>query len=216
MFFENNRFMDLLAKVGNMIVLSILWVLCCLPIITVGPATIALYYASAKTVRREVGYPTTEFFKAMKENFLQGMFISMMNIFLFLFCYGIYHFSMDLGLNNSWGKLYYILVWLTAIIAALTEFYLVAVISRFKVSFSSAVRMSVYFSSKNLKTEIPMILTLVGVIVVIYVFSPALFFLPGFYAFLMTFSVEKSLVEYTKKNATNSEQYEGMWFMEID
>ncbi|MFQ9394770.1 MAG: DUF624 domain-containing protein [Lachnospiraceae bacterium] len=48
MFWENNRFMDWLTKFSHMIVLSALWVICSLPVITIGPATIALYYAAAK------------------------------------------------------------------------------------------------------------------------------------------------------------------------
>lgn len=213
MFFEHNRFMEWMLKFANMIVISVLWILCCLPVITIGPATIALYYAAAKTIRYEVGYPTVEFFKCMKENLRQGMAVSIVNIVIFLFCYGIYHFAMNLGLSNSWGKLYYILMWLVAVGTLLTEFYLVAIISRFRVSFLNAVRIAMYFSIKNLKTEIPMLLTLVGAIVVVYVFSPALFFLPGAYAFLMTFSVEKILLAFIENNMENPEQYADMWFM---
>ena len=55
MFWENNRFMDWLTKFSHMIVLSALWVICSLPVITIGPATIALYYAAAKTIRCGIG-----------------------------------------------------------------------------------------------------------------------------------------------------------------
>lgn len=65
MFWENNRFMDWLTKFSHMIVLSALWVICSLPVITIGPATIALYYAAAKTIRCGIGYPTAEFFPAV-------------------------------------------------------------------------------------------------------------------------------------------------------
>ena len=111
MFWENNRFMDWLTKFSHMIVLSALWVICSLPVITIGPATIALYYAAAKTIRCGIGYPTAEFFRCMKENFRQGVLVSIGNLFAFLFCYGIYQFAMSLGLANSFGKLYYILFW---------------------------------------------------------------------------------------------------------
>lgn len=95
-----------------------------------------------------------------------------------------------------------------------TDYYLISVISRFQLSFRSAVQMAVYFSVRNLKTEIPMLFTLVGAIVVIYIFSPSLFFLPAAYAFLMTFSTEKALGGYIREHMKNS-GLETMWFMEL-
>ena len=214
MFWENNRFMDWLTKFSHMIVLSALWVICSLPVITIGPATIALYYAAAKTIRCGIGYPTAEFFRCMKENFRQGVLVSIGNLFAFLFCYGIYQFAMSLGLTNSFGKLYYILFWLVGAAVIFTDYYLISVISRFQLSFRSAVQMAVYFSVRNLKTEIPMLFTLVGAIVVISIFSPSLFFLPAAYAFLMTFSTEKALGGYIREHMKNS-GLETMWFMEL-
>ena len=48
------RFMN---KMGNMIVISLLFVVTSLPLITLIPSLSALYYATVKTVRAENGYP---------------------------------------------------------------------------------------------------------------------------------------------------------------
>ena len=56
MFWENNRFMDWLTKFSHMIVLSALWVICSLPVITIGPATIALLqkqFAAGSAIRQQ-------------------------------------------------------------------------------------------------------------------------------------------------------------------
>ena len=53
MSFLNNRFIEALEKIADMFLLSVLWLICCIPIITIGTSTIALYYATVKVVRRE-------------------------------------------------------------------------------------------------------------------------------------------------------------------
>lgn len=37
----------------DMIILNILWIICCIPIVTIGPATIAAHYVAMKLVRDE-------------------------------------------------------------------------------------------------------------------------------------------------------------------
>ncbi len=66
------RFMD---KALRLVWLNLLWLLCCLPIVTIGSATAALYSVTLKYVRDEESYLTRSFFKALKENFLPATLI---------------------------------------------------------------------------------------------------------------------------------------------
>lgn len=66
------RFMD---KALRLVWLNLLWLLCCLPIVTIGAATTALYSVSLKYVQDKESYLTHSFFKAFKENFLPATFI---------------------------------------------------------------------------------------------------------------------------------------------
>ena len=69
----NNPFFSFLSKVADVIILSFLWFVSCLPIITIGPATSALYYVTLKLARKEDVQITSCFFKGFKSNLLQGM-----------------------------------------------------------------------------------------------------------------------------------------------
>ena len=57
MFWENNRFMDWLTKFSHMIVLSALWVICSLPVITMPrlPCTMQLQkqFAAGSAIRQQ-------------------------------------------------------------------------------------------------------------------------------------------------------------------
>ncbi len=75
--------MSFLNKLADLMILNFLTILCCIPIITIGPALTALHYVVLKMVRDEEGYIFKSYFKAFKENFLQGMALGIIQLVLF-------------------------------------------------------------------------------------------------------------------------------------
>lgn len=72
-FFQmDNPLFHILQKMLNVVGLSLVWILCCLPVVTIGASTAALYYTTVKVVRNERGYLFAEYFSAFKKNFRQG------------------------------------------------------------------------------------------------------------------------------------------------
>lgn len=45
-----------MGKVADLIILNLLCILCCLPIVTIGPSLTALHYVTMKMVRNEESY----------------------------------------------------------------------------------------------------------------------------------------------------------------
>ncbi len=72
-FNPDNPVFRFINKVLDTFALSLLWTLCSIPIITIGPATCALYYAMVKAIRRERSYASKEFFFAFKKNLKRGI-----------------------------------------------------------------------------------------------------------------------------------------------
>ena len=64
-----------LSKICDMVFLNVLWVICSIPIVTIGASTTALYTVMLKLVRNEEGYIFRSFFRAFKENFKQSTLI---------------------------------------------------------------------------------------------------------------------------------------------
>ncbi|MBO5665829.1 MAG: YesL family protein [Firmicutes bacterium] len=60
-------------RIFDTVVLSILWILCCLPLVTIGPATAALYYTAVKCVRFREQRTYRNFFRSFRENMRTGM-----------------------------------------------------------------------------------------------------------------------------------------------
>ena len=67
-----DKILTSLGKVVDIVWLSLLWLLCCLPVVTIGASSTALYYTVHKTIRGSRGYTTRTFFTALKDNFKQA------------------------------------------------------------------------------------------------------------------------------------------------
>lgn len=65
----DSPFMRFLTKMADLIILNILYMICCIPIVTIGAASTALYTVSMKAVKNEESYIIRGYFKAFKENF---------------------------------------------------------------------------------------------------------------------------------------------------
>lgn len=65
----DNIVFQMLGKLVDCVWVSILWLLCCLPVFTIGVSTTALYYTVHKSIRGNRGYTTQTFFEAFKDNF---------------------------------------------------------------------------------------------------------------------------------------------------
>lgn len=65
----DNVVMRALSRLCDFMLLNILWVVCSIPLFTIGASTTALYTVMLKIVRNEEGYIVKGFFGAFKENF---------------------------------------------------------------------------------------------------------------------------------------------------
>lgn len=84
-----------LYKVCTCCCLNALWLLCSLPIVTMGAATTALYSVSIKLIRGEEGAVYQQFFRSFKTNFKQAtqlwLILLTLGIFLGVDAFVLYH-----------------------------------------------------------------------------------------------------------------------------
>ena len=75
MFKIDSPLMNFLNKVADIMILNALFILCCLPVFTIGASLSAAYYICYKMIRNEDSYIVKGFFKSFKENFKQATVI---------------------------------------------------------------------------------------------------------------------------------------------
>ena len=69
--FFNSRFFEGITKLTDILIIGFYFIVCSIPLFTIGASATALYYATNKCIYRGRGY-TTEFFHSFKENFKQS------------------------------------------------------------------------------------------------------------------------------------------------
>lgn len=63
---------EIITKFTNMVLLSLCWLLCSIPVITIGASTAALYAVCFKMLKDEEGHVLRQFFSYFKSNFRQA------------------------------------------------------------------------------------------------------------------------------------------------
>ena len=72
MFKGDTPFYQVLTKLFDVILLNALFVICCIPVVTIGSSMTALYYMTMKMIKDEEPGIIKGFFRAFKENFKQS------------------------------------------------------------------------------------------------------------------------------------------------
>jgi len=72
LFDYNNPIWRFMGKIADFFMLTIVWVVCSIPIVTIGASTSALYYVVLKMVKNHEQYIIRSFFRYMKENFVSS------------------------------------------------------------------------------------------------------------------------------------------------
>lgn len=73
LFNMTNPFWSFMGKLLDVIALHVFWIVCSLPVVTIGPATVALYYTLMKEARDEGGAYFRMYFRAFVENLKKGI-----------------------------------------------------------------------------------------------------------------------------------------------
>lgn len=99
----NSPFMRALSRMADLVILSLLWFICCLPVLTIGPATAAMCFVAMKLAKKEEIRVAPTFFQSFKVNFKQGIVLNL--IFLavgaILAADMVYFGSVELGVGTG-------------------------------------------------------------------------------------------------------------------
>lgn len=194
-------------KASQMIILSFLWIIGSLPLITIGTSTAALYYATVKAARVGEAEPASAFWESYKCNLWRGIWVTIAAVLLGgLFC-------LNLKIMSGSGKTLFssaAVIGLAVLICCCV--YLFPVISRFRVSFADTWKLSFVMAFRFFHLTALIILGFIAVCLLqFYILPiPTMLILPGVWCFISTFLVEKVLRAYMP------EQQEGdtAWYYE--
>lgn len=104
---EDNVVRIFLNKIGDIVLANLLFIVCSIPLVTIGPALTALYHCMLRTVKGNNNGTIKTFFRAFRQNFLQSflLWISFLAGFFIL----ILNLNFLKQTGNSTGQIFHYL-----------------------------------------------------------------------------------------------------------
>lgn len=184
-----------LDRVGQLILLSVFWILGCLPVVTIIPATTALYYAVMKSIRRERGRAGGEFWRSYRANLKRGIPITVLVLLPAVLMSLNLRILQD-GTEAHSGMLAANLLLLTLL--AMVTVYIGPVLSRFQMGIGSALKLSFVMAIRFLPYTLLILVAavLLGCLQFFVLPMPTVLLLPSLVCLGVTFLMEKALRKY--------------------
>ncbi len=210
-FGADGPFVSFLTKFGQLVLLTVVWMICSIPVLTAGAAMSALYYAVMKSVRRDVGYPVREFFRSFKRTLKDGALFTIFYLLWALLMYVNIQYLANVsgGADHLFMLIAYIVM--TAFVLGLAC-YLFPALSRFDIKKSRLLKMCIYMELSRLPQTVVLAAVPIGLILLCFYYLPVacVLFVPGVWCYISTFLVEPAL----KKFIPEPENGEKEWYDE--
>jgi uncharacterized membrane protein YesL len=172
----DSRFHRWLETFSNFFLINLLWLLACLPVITIYPATAAMFGVVRDWVRKKEDSLLRTFLSHFKENFKQSFVIGIVWTFFGAALLLDFHLvnQMSSGLRIVLGSL----LFLVTLLYAFTSLYLFPVMVHYETSWPVVLKSSLLLSIGQLSTTVQCLLV-VAVMVGISIFVPFTLLITG-------------------------------------
>lgn len=189
----NSRFYKLGEAVGNVVIISALFILFCLPVLTIGASLTALYYTVWKKYDQDSDSPYKDFMRAFKASLKEGIIIHLIySLYTAVVVFNIY-FAFN-GLGDIRLPDWYLLISLVPIFPVLFSMpFVFPLLARFDNNIRGTITNSFTLCMINFpKFFLIWIIVIVSLAVCIF-FPPALFAVPTGAMYLTQQITEKAI-----------------------
>jgi uncharacterized membrane protein YesL len=193
--YQNNTFIILASHVADLMIISGLWIIFSLPVVTVGAATAAIYYATFHCVRNDKTSPIEKFWHSFKENLKQGTIITI----IYLVYGSVVALDIYAARNGIGGvqlpEFYEMAAYVLLLPIAFTIAYIFPYISRYTNTIKGSLGNSFLFSASHLLHTVLLLLMAAASIFICYAFPPALLIVPALSALIGSLMIEKDFAQ---------------------
>lgn len=195
--------------IGDVVIISLLFLLCCLPFFTIGASCSALYYVVYRKYRKGSDDITKDFFRAMKENLKHGVILHVIySIYSALAGFNIY-FALFGFRGMTLPQWYKVIALLPLLPLIFSLPFLYALLARFSNTLKVTVKNSFTLGMMNFPKFLLIWLIVLFALGVSIVFPPAALFTPAGAMYLIQMITEKafdSALAMTKSRASEDDE----------
>jgi hypothetical protein len=165
----NSPFMDFMNTTAQFIALNFCFLLCCLPIITIGPALAAMYQVLLREARGEHGYLVRKYWQHFRKMFRQGV----LTFLLFLILILLLAFSAVFWMNTDspFSTAITVVLAFFAAIVFCGMIYSFPLMARFENGFWQTIKNAFFIALSNTKTTLILLLLHITVFGLFYLFQ---------------------------------------------
>ena len=155
----DNPVWNAFSKLFDIIIINILFLLTCIPIVTIGNSITALYYTALRMTSKRLTYATSEYFKSWKENFKQGLLCEVLLFDLgVMLAVGTY---VSFAQDAYFGKVIFVVM---DVLAVAVASYVFPLLAKFQLTTAQLFRNSVLMAVRYLPFTILNVMILFAVI----------------------------------------------------
>lgn len=192
LFDYNSPLMRFLDKTTKCVWTSVLFIVTCLPVFTIGTSVSALYYTSRKVLKDDLSYATKSYFHSFKSCFRQStLFFLPVGAAAFLFFREAEMMKAIASAGHAVGSLYP-LFYILAILLALYLMWGLAILARFQNTLRNTAKNALIMMVRNPATTLIMGLLMAFGVIVVYLIPILAVLMPAVIMWLVSYFTEKA------------------------
>lgn len=192
MFRADSKLMKMLTKIANMLIVSVLWCICCIPVITIIPACAALFHTTVEIIQGNGMGVVRDFLLTFREEIAKGIFFTLGSIIVVFLLSVCVYFGWR-NYDKVLGMFYLMLGIVLLLFTILVLLHLPVFFSEYSGKPGVVVRLTVYMLSTRLIQAL-FELVLLAVLVFMTINLPVLIFLiPGLFMDIVSKGMKKGL-----------------------
>lgn len=204
-FNPENGFYRVTGKMVDLFLLSVFWLFCCIPVVTIGPSTAALYNTVARCIRGNERNSWIMFFRTFRDNLKVGILTTLVILpvaVLLVFLQGLLYQTAAVG---KAGYVLYVAYQIFLLLPLGAACYLFPVLSRFTFRTGGLLLNCSKLAMAHLPSTVVMGL-LLGLSIWICSYVPVLAaVLPAILALLQSFALERIFRPYIRAQRAEEE-----------
>ena len=189
------------SKVGDFFCLSITWLVTCLLVVTIVPASIALYDSVAHCIRGTEESPVHRYFQTFKNELLKGILLSLFWLIIAVGLFFGFRVLWVMGKTNSLMATYALIYLFTMLIPLGIFTWLIPVQSRFEHTFGSLHKAAALYCIVHLPSTLMLIFLFFSAVVLTLFFPVLGILLPAITVTIQSWFIERAFKKHMPEEA---------------
>ncbi len=206
----SSKFYHFMTRVADCMILSALWFITSLPLVTFGAASTALYYCIIKVVRRDEGAVVKDYFRAFRCNFRQSILVSVVALAAGLVVTVLGTGAYALRQNTQTLSTVYFVYLLLTVFGIGWLHYVTAYIARFDAPLMTVLKNSLAICLLHIPHTILLAAafatTVLGLVLTLPASAMGIFLVPALYALIASFLLERIFRKYLPEESAPTEE----------